>query len=80
MKRAKRENAFWLYTGGFLLAALVLAFVLGLHKKLPILTMDGYWQHYTVLGYIQQAVRSLLRSRKNGGCCGSCSHNCRHRA
>ena len=63
MKRAKRESAFRLYTGGFLLAALVLAFVLGLHKKLPIQTMDGYWQHYTVLGYIQQAVRGLLRGK-----------------
>lgn len=61
MKTGKKERSFWLYTGCFLLLALVLAGVLALHRRLPVFRWDGYEQHYTVLCYISKTVRGLAR-------------------
>ena len=61
----ERHGRRWLgrYLAMFAVCALANIALFYLHGKLPIYNIDGYMQHYTVLGYLGKAVRALLAGR-----------------
>ena len=60
LPRSKKAGGMARYTAMFLLC---MAFYMGMmaaHGKLPMFRVDGYMQHFTVLGYVSRTVRGLL--------------------
>ena len=60
MARDAKRRWFVRYTGMFLVSMLFYWGLMYAHGRLPMYDVDGYMQHFTVLGVVSRAVRGLL--------------------
>lgn len=65
LKDGRTRAAGWalMYTGMFLFGLLAFVLILLWHDRTLVWTPDGIDQHYTVIGYVGQAVRDLLSGK-----------------